>query len=65
MVAREERIKLYSSDFIMCTANLNQNADMDVLKCIWNAAIRHENKLGDFFELQGCMLLDTEDETWF
>lgn len=31
---------------------------MNVLKCIWNSMVRHENKLGDFFELQGYALLD-------
>lgn len=57
-MAKEEGIKWNSKDIITYSANLNQKANMNVLKCIWNSMVRHENKLGDFFELQGYALLD-------
>lgn len=61
MVAWQDGIKQGSDDLITCTTNLNQNANINVWKYIRNSAFRYKNKLGDFFELQGYMLFDTED----
>lgn len=61
-MAKEEGIKQNPNDLITHTVNLNQNANMNVLKCIWKSVVRYENKLGDFF---GVIHYLTQDETWF
>lgn len=47
-MAKEEGIKKNFIDLIAYAANLNQNANLNVLKCIWNSVVRHQNKLGYF-----------------
>lgn len=44
-MAKKKGIKQNSIDLITHATNLNQNANSNVLKCIRNTVVRHQNKL--------------------